>query len=231
MVTTPSGSGGDTDNTGISSNMPSYRVPTHPVNKPCSFEEVIKGSRFITRIAFTPSVEQAKSFIKQLNAGEPDATHHCWSYIVGNPDSTTLIACSDDGEPSGTAGMPMLNVLQHSGLGDITAVVTRYYGGTKLGTGGLARAYSAGVKRGLELVNTHLRIYTTSVSIITSYDLQNQVLYLLHEHQADNIAESFSDKVAIEAEVPQNQLESFLSSIEAYENKQQLRIQVTDDSA
>lgn len=208
-----------------------YRVPTHPVDQPCTFEEVIKGSRFITRTVFTPTVEQAKAFIKQLNTEEPDATHHCWAYIVGNPESTTLIACSDDGEPSGTAGMPMLNVLQHSGVGDITTVVTRYYGGTKLGTGGLARAYSGGVKACLEIVNTHPRIYTAEIELITSYELQSQLRYLLEEHQAQNISENFSDKVAIHAEVPQDQLDSFLSSIEAYQNKQQLSIKVSDDSA
>ena len=208
-----------------------YRVPNHVVSQPCTFEETIKGSRFITRLVFTPSVQQARTFIKQLNADEPDATHHCWAYIVGNPESTTLIACSDDGEPSGTAGMPMLNVLQHSGLGDVTAVVTRYYGGTKLGTGGLARAYSGGVKSSLELVNTHSRIYTTAIKVVTSYDLQNQVRYLLDEHQAQQIEETFSDKVTLTAEVPQQHLTSFLSSIEAYENKQQLTIKVNHDSA
>ncbi|WP_223669811.1 YigZ family protein [Kangiella shandongensis] len=207
-----------------------YRVPAHPVSEPCTFEEIIKGSRFITRSVFTPTVEQAKAFIKQLNIDEPDATHHCWAYIVGNPESTTLMACSDDGEPSGTAGMPMLNVLKHSDLGDITVVVTRYFGGTKLGTGGLARAYSSGVKEALERVSAHNRIYTSEIDLITSYELQNQLRYLLEEHQAQNISENFSDKVAIHAEVPQDQLDSFLSSIEAYQNKQQLSIKVSDDS-
>ena len=209
----------------------SYSVPSHPVNQPCTFEEIIKGSRFTTRIVFTPSVEQAKAFIKQLNTDEPDATHHCWAYIVGNPNSTTLMACSDDGEPSGTAGMPMLNVLKHADLGDITAVVTRYYGGTKLGTGGLARAYSGGVKEGLDTVSTHQRIYTTPVEIIISYELQNQIRYLLEEHQAQDINEQFSDKVVIMAQLPSQQLDSFLASVEAYENKQQLTIKVDYDSA
>lgn len=208
-----------------------YRVPNHAVSYPCTFEEIIKGSRFTTRLVFTPSVEAAKSFIKQLNTDEPDATHHCWAYIIGNPDSTTLIACSDDGEPSGTAGMPMLNVLKHSGLGDVTAVVTRYYGGTKLGTGGLARAYSGGVKMALEKVSSHFKIYTTPVQLSTSYELQNQVRYLLEEHQAQDINEHFTDKVVIMAKLPTKQLDSFLASVEAYENKQQLTIKVDHDSA
>lgn len=215
----------------MSSPPSAYRVPNHTVSQPCTFEEMIKGSRFTTRLVFTPTVEQAKSFIKQLNTQEPDATHHCWAYIVGNPDSTTLMACSDDGEPSGTAGMPMLNVLQHSGLGDVTAVVTRYYGGTKLGTGGLARAYSGGVKEALAKVSTHTRIYTTPLELTTSYELQNQIRYLLEEHQAQNINEQFSDKVVIIAEIPTTQLNSFKASVEAYENKQQLTLKVDHDSA
>ena len=215
----------------MSKSTAAYRVPNHTVSEPCTFEEMIKGSRFITRLIYSPTVEDAKSYIKLLNTQEPDATHHCWAYIIGNPASTTLIACSDDGEPSGTAGMPMLNVLQHSGLGDVTVVVTRYYGGTKLGTGGLARAYSAGVKRALENVSTHSKIYTTAVEITTSYELQNQVRYLLDEHQALNITEDFSDKVVIMADIPDGKLDSLLTSIEAYRNKQQLTIKVDHASA
>lgn len=208
-----------------------YRVPNHTVSQPCTFEETIKGSRFITRLIFSPTVEQAKAYIKQLNTDEPDATHHCWAYIVGNPASTTLIACSDDGEPSGTAGMPMLNVLKYADLGDVTVVVTRYYGGTKLGTGGLARAYGGGVKESLAIVNTHQRIYTRFINLTCSYELQNQLRYLLEEVDAQNINEEFSDTVAISAKIPQNHLTSFLASVEAYENKQQLTLQVSDDCA
>lgn len=211
--------------------MAAYRVPNHTVSEPCTFEEMIKGSRFITRLIYSPTVEDAKSYIKLLNTQEPDATHHCWAYIVGNPDSTTLIACSDDGEPSGTAGMPMLNVLQHSGLGDVTVVVTRYYGGTKLGTGGLARAYSAGVKGAIENVSTHSKIYTTAIELTISYELQKQIRYLLDEHQALNITEDFSDKVVIMADIPDAKLDSLLDSVEAYQNKQQLTIKVDHANA
>ena len=213
------------------SNAVSYLVPNHPPESPCTYEEIIKGSRFITRLFFTPTVEKAKSFIKQLHIDEPDATHHCWAYIIGNPASTTLIACSDDGEPNGTAGMPMLNVLQHSGLGDVTVVVTRYFGGTKLGTGGLARAYGGCVKGILEKVSTHTKIYTCNVEVVISYELQNQIRYLFEAHKAHNLTEAFSDKVVFAADIPQQQLDSFLASLQIYENKQQLHIKVDHDSA
>lgn len=201
-----------------------YRVPKHSVEHPFSFEEVIKGSRFIARLAFTPSVEEAKAFIHHFNQTEPDATHHCWAYIVGNPASTTLIACSDDGEPSGTAGMPMLNVLQHSDVGDITAVVTRYYGGTKLGTGGLARAYGGSVKQAIEQISLGSRIYRQKIDLTCAYELQKQVEYLLKEAQANIVQTDFSELVTIRADVPQNTLDDLESALEAYVNRNQIEV-------
>ncbi len=203
-----------------------YSVPmkTLGTELPFQVEETIKGSRFITRVIFAPEVATAKAFIKQLNINEPDATHHCWSYIVGNPKSTTLMACSDDGEPSGTAGMPMLNVLKYGDVGDICTVVTRYYGGTKLGTGGLARAYGGGVKLALESLPIQERVFTEKLVLQCAYDLQPQIEYLLKEHQADIKAINFSAQVDFEAEVPQDQFESLLSSFEAYQNKNLLEV-------
>lgn len=201
-----------------------YRVPQDSVEHPFSFEEVIKGSRFIARLAFTPTVEDAKAFINHFNQTEPDATHHCWAYIVGNPASTTLIACSDDGEPNGTAGMPMLNVLQHSDVGDITAVVTRYYGGTKLGTGGLARAYGGSVKQAIDQITLGSRIYTQKIDLTCAYELQKQVEYLLKEAQAEIVQTDFSEQVLIRAEVPQNTLVGLESALEAYVNRHQIEV-------
>lgn len=187
-------------------------------------EEIIKGSRFIARVAFTPSVEQAKTFVKHFNQTEPDATHHCWAYVVGNPSSTTLIACSDDGEPSGTAGMPMLNVLKHANIGDITAVVTRYYGGTKLGTGGLARAYSGSVKLALEHLPINQRIFTKTLILRCDYDVQNSLEYLLDEFEGKIIDNEFTEQVTLKIELPENHYDSFFFSLEKYQNKNQLQI-------
>jgi uncharacterized YigZ family protein len=146
--------------------MSDYWVPKGSVE----VEEEIKGSRFITRVFNADSVDKARALLRQLKEQEPTATHHCWAYVVGNPQSTTLIGCSDDGEPSGTAGKPMLNVLQHSGVGDIIAICTRYYGGTKLGTGGLVRAYSGGVKLALAQLETEPKIDKISLSIAAHFE-------------------------------------------------------------
>ena len=117
----------------------SYPVPDTPLE--VLFE--VKKSKFFAFAACTPDRETAMQYLAAKRAEYPDARHHCWAYLLGNPHSPTSAAMSDDGEPSGTAGKPILNVLQHKGVGDITIIVTRYFGGIKLGAGGLVRAYSS----------------------------------------------------------------------------------------
>src|SRR5512136_3037013 len=112
-------------------------------------EETILRSRFIASAAPAATVEEARAFVAALRAEFSDATHNCYAYVAGPPGSTAQVGMSDDGEPGGTAGRPMLAVLLGSGVGDLVAVVTRFFGGTKLGTGGLVRAYSGGVKAAL----------------------------------------------------------------------------------
>jgi uncharacterized YigZ family protein len=111
--------------------------------------EIVSRSRFITTIERASTVEEAEAFVARVRAEFPDATHNCWAYVVGPPGSTARVGMSDDGEPHGTAGRPMLTMLLHGGVGDVAAVVTRYYGGTKLGSGGLVRAYGGCVQQAL----------------------------------------------------------------------------------
>ncbi len=118
--------------------MSDYSVPAGPLQ----VEYEIKKSRFIARAALARDRGQALQVLAEAQAQFPDARHHCWAYLIGNPWSPTTVAMSDDGEPNGTAGKPILNVLQHKQVGDIMLVVSRYFGGIKLGAGGLVRAYS-----------------------------------------------------------------------------------------
>jgi uncharacterized YigZ family protein len=178
--------------------MSDYWVPKAPIE----VEEEIKGSRFITRVRNVDSVEKARAYLKQLREQEPTATHHCWAYIVGNPQSTTLIGCSDDGEPSGTAGKPMLNVLQHSGVGDVIAVCTRYYGGTKLGTGGLVRAYSGGVKLAMEQLQTEPKVEKVSLLITAPYEHGKDLEYELKQANAVIDAIDYSTNVTYTVTLP-----------------------------
>lgn len=130
-----------------------YSIPAAPLE----LSEEIKKSRFITFIAHTPTVEVAKVWVNEIKQLHPGARHHCWAFVAGAPQDSQVYGFSDDGEPSGTAGKPMLAQLMGSGLGEIAAVVVRYYGGVLLGTGGLVKAYGGGVGAALKRLETQIR--------------------------------------------------------------------------
>lgn len=134
--------------------MQPYPVPAETV----SFSEEIKKSRFITLLAPTEGVEAAKTFIQDVRHQHPAARHHCWAFVAGAPADSQQLGFSDDGEPAGTAGKPILGQLMGSGVGEITAVVVRYYGGIMLGTGGLVKAYGGGVQQALKLLTVHQKV-------------------------------------------------------------------------
>ena len=142
-----------------------YPIParTHRV------EQEIQRSRFITTVAHAPTIEAARAFIDSIREEFPDATHNCWAFAAGPPGDTAAIGMSDDGEPHGTAGRPMLTALLHGGVGEIAAVVTRYFGGTKLGTGGLVRAYTSSVQQALESLPTRERVDRTTLEVEIDY--------------------------------------------------------------
>lgn len=127
-----------------------YQLPA--ADRVTRYEWEVKRSRFITLIARTMTEEDARCFISQVRSEFPDARHHCSAFILHADGSNPIERSSDDGEPSGTAGQPMLEALRGSGLMDVTAVVVRYFGGVKLGTGGLVHAYSHSVVAALPLV-------------------------------------------------------------------------------
>lgn len=115
-----------------------YPVPGATLER----ELEVKKSRFIARAGPAASRDAALAFVAEARARYPDARHHCWAYLAGDPATAASAAMNDDGEPSGTAGKPILSVIRHKGLGDVVVVVTRYFGGVKLGAGGLVRAYA-----------------------------------------------------------------------------------------
>jgi uncharacterized YigZ family protein len=143
-----------------------YAIPAIPRH---SAEDSIKRSRFITTIAHVTTVDEARAFIADIKAQHPDANHNCWAFNAGPAGDSAFVGCSDDGEPSGTAGRPMLSVLMHSGVGEIAAVVTRYFGGIKLGTGGLVRAYSSMVQLALDSLPTTRRFEAVRLCISIDY--------------------------------------------------------------
>lgn len=125
---------------------PRYPIPAQSFRS----ELEVERSRFITTVQEVISQAAAQLFVAELKAEFPNANHNCWAYLIGPPGSTDQIGLSDDGEPHGVAGRPMLTTLQHSGLGDTAVVVTRYFGGIKLGKGGMVKAYTAAVQTALE---------------------------------------------------------------------------------
>jgi uncharacterized YigZ family protein len=175
-----------------------YPIPAAPHRT----ELVNERSRFIATIGHAASPEEARSFIDAVRAELADATHHCWAFVAGPPGSTTHIGLSDAGEPHGTAGRPMLDVLLHSGVGEVVAVVTRYYGGVKLGKGGLVRAYGGTVQHALATLPTVERLERVELTIDIAYAGLEAVRRLLQELRAETLAELFAGQVRIVAAVP-----------------------------
>lgn len=160
-------------------NMSPYLIPAAPL----VWQQEIKKSRFIAYLAHTPDAQAAKEFIDAVRAKEPAAGHHCWAFVAGQPSDSRVLGFSDDGEPSGTAGKPMLAQLQGSGIGEITAVVVRYFGGIKLGTGGLVRAYGGTLSLAMaQLAVTERRIFS-ELSLTLQYSELPVVEFLLGEYQ------------------------------------------------
>ncbi len=124
----------------------SYQVPAAEFQS----EYVVKKSRFIARILPVDSRATVNEAVARARKDYPDAGHHCWAYLLGRPEDASNAGMSDDGEPAGTAGKPILNVIQHGHLGDVLVIVIRYFGGIKLGAGGLVRAYSAATQQALD---------------------------------------------------------------------------------
>ena len=132
-------------------------------------EQTIRRSRFIGTVGPAQDARAAATFVQRVRNEFPDATHHCWAYVAGPPGTTASIGLSDDGEPHGTGGRPILSALQHSDVGDVVAVVTRYYGGTNLGTGGLVRAYGGTARLALEGAGRSMRVQWACVEITVPY--------------------------------------------------------------
>jgi len=171
-------------------------------------EEVIKRSRFITTAAHAPDADAANAFVGSVRELFPDATHHCWAFVAGPPGSTAHIGMSDDGEPHGTAGRPMLSVLLHSEVGEIVTVCVRYFGGVKLGTGGLSRAYAGGVKLLLQTLPTESKIKRVRITVRVAYPHVENLQRLLEDLEALVEHEDYGEEVRYQIAVPATTLET-----------------------
>ncbi|MCI5732402.1 MAG: YigZ family protein [Eubacterium sp.] len=174
-------------------------------------EIVEKKSRFIANIFPVKTEEEALEKITAMRKKYYDARHNCFAYIIGENRETER--CSDDGEPSGTAGRPMLDVLEGMGVHDVVAVVTRYFGGTLLGTGGLVRAYSAAMKEGLADCVLLSQKTGYRLQILTDYNDVGKLQYLSRTRQLHELSCEYADDVRMELLVPETEIDAVETEI------------------
>ena len=152
----------------------------------------IKKSEFIAYAYPVNSREEAMFHVEQLRKQYADARHHCWAYIIGDPDNTTSAGLDDDGEPNGTAGRPILNVLQHKAIGNVIIIVVRYFGGIKLGAGGLTRAYAGSAQAAVDQMILSPYVAMAQVKILAEFATEAQCRYVVDSLNGsiDNVAYS-----------------------------------------
>lgn len=192
----------------------SYNIPDLRPGEVFRVEQTIKRSRFIASVGHTLGVEEAKAFIEQIKAEFEDARHNCWAYCAGAAGSTDRIGASDDGEPHGTAGRPMLTAVTHSGIGEVTVVVTRYFGGILLGTGGLVKVYQSSVKMALEAVPTRIRTKTKRIKFSVEHRFVNQVLRKIETANGRILEKNFDMDADFDVEIPEDLAETFAKELE-----------------
>lgn len=170
--------------------MPSYPSPAGEARA----EIREKGSRFLAVLGPAAGEEAAKVRLAELEREFPDATHHCWAWRLGERPRERS---SDAGEPAGTAGVPMLQVLRGAGLSDVLAVVVRWFGGTKLGKGGLARAYAAAVREALPGLPVALRVPTARLALRIPYEKVGPVKRLVHPPEVELETEEYGEEARL----------------------------------
>ena len=174
-------------------------------------EIVEKKSRFIATVRLVESEEEALEVLEAARKKYWDATHNCFAYVIGERKET--VRCSDDGEPSGTAGRPMLDVLLGEEITNVIVIVTRYFGGTLLGTGGLVRAYSKAVQEGLANSRIIDKKYGVRMEIQSDYNGIGKIQYLLAEDKVPVLDTEYTDKVTMQVLLPKGQVEQMKAKI------------------
>lgn len=185
-----------------------YTIPLHEIRR----EHVVVNSRFIATLAPVTNVEEARAFIARIKKEFADASHNVPAYIIGGGNTVTEYF-SDDGEPSGTAGRPALTVLRGSGLGDVAVVVTRYFGGTLLGTGGLVKAYTETTQLVVQAVERGIRVPVHVAMLAIPYNLLERVRLLVARHQGQVLGEDFAADITMTAQFPVGLFDSFQNEL------------------
>lgn len=181
------------------------------IAKPTQYELIIKKSRFICSLARINSEQEAQEFINKISSANRKANHNCFAYMVGDDDH--IQRESDNGEPSGTAGVPILESLQMVHVHDVCAVVTRYFGGIKLGAGGLIRAYSNVTSDALHQAGLVQRVTQSLVNIEVTYKLHDQLLYFLQEQHLQIANEKYGVNISTTVFVNSDQVDHLIQTL------------------
>jgi len=171
------------------------------VNK-VEHETFVNRSRFICYLAPCTNIEEAKAQVKLLQLEHPQASHHCYAFLTKAANDSLGYGYSDDGEPSGTAGKPMLAVLKGGGIGEVCAVVVRYFGGTKLGTGGLQRAYADSVRQALIFLQAKTKIAMAAKTLACQYSEVDDVLHIISQVEGQVIEQEYLQQVQFPLLIP-----------------------------
>lgn len=204
-------------------NPASYFIPARSI----WIEQEIKRSRFIATIGHVRGREQAQQFIVKAQEQWPGANHYCSAFVAGDPATTMDIGMSDGGEPQGTAGRPILNVLRHSGIGEVAAVAIRYFGGVRLGTGGLVRAYAGSVQKALEELPLDKFVPSKRVRFVLPYADEDALRRLLSENHFTLEDICYTHEVEIDACLPRSDLPAFNQKVD---DRFRGRIRIRDGS-
>lgn len=180
-------------------------------------ETVIRKSRFIARVAPVTGRDQVRVLVEQARADHPDARHVCWAYQVGPPGAAAEAAMNDDGEPSGTAGKPILNVIQHKDMGDVAVIVIRYFGGVKLGTGGLVRAYAGAAQSVLGEVARIRHEPRRSMTVTLPFALEQPLRHWCEQQGGELQSIHYTESVTAEVSVPASGVTDFHAFCEAHQ--------------
>jgi uncharacterized YigZ family protein len=192
---------------------PPYLIPAEEIRR----EQVVVNSRFIATLAPAANTDEARAFIERIRAEFTKASHNVPAYIIGG-GNTVSDYCSDDGEPSGTAGRPVLAVLHGSGLGDVAVVITRFFGGTLLGKGGLVKAYTESTQMVVNAVRRARRQQVYVMMLALPYNLLERIRMLVDSHRGEVLDESFAADVTMTLHVPienKDQFQADLSELSA----------------
>ena len=187
----------------------SYQTLKNPVTARLE----IKKSEFIAYAYPVNSREQAMFHVEQLREKYPDARHWCWAYIIGDPDNTTSAGFDDDGEPSGTAGRPILGVLQHKSIGNIIIIVVRYFGGIKLGAGGLTRAYASSAQAAVDQMILQPYVPMTQVQILADFATEAQCRYVVESLEGTIEDVAYSKQVTLTVTIAEVDIETLKTEL------------------